>query len=226
MARWYSSEEGDPEISVVIPTYPASDHRSVCRSLAEEQTFDEFEIVVVDDASLDICEARNEGIAEADGSIVALTDDDVDPPSDWLATIWRLFQENDDLGLVEGRVEGGINYGGTGIYVGCNLAFRRSAALEIGGFNRDYAGWRDDTEFGWRMERESDRETAYCDDVRMVHPPFPRANLLASNEKLLKMQYPDRYRERLNHSPVQRLWRFGMRIGIVPFLNRIRNPSN
>lgn len=222
--RRYGRE--DPAISVVIPTYPESGHDRVRSALESRQTFEDFEIVIVDDGTLDICEARNAGIEAARAPFVALTDDDVAPPADWLATIHRALDANDDLGLLEGPVSGGINYDGTGIYVGCNLAFRRAAVMDIGGFDRRYAGWRDDTEFGWRMERDSEWATSYLSDMRMEHPPHARAELIPEHERRLKRNYPTRYEERLNGSIGKRLWRLGMRTRVVPLINRLRNASH
>lgn len=216
----------DPGVSVVIPTYPGSDHDRVCELLEAEQTLDGFEIVVVNDGDLDICEARNVGIERAEAPVVALTDDDVNPPIDWLSVIERTFAGDRGLGLLEGPVRGGINYDGTGVYVGCNLAFRRDAALAIGGFDTAYAGWRDDTEFGWRMERDSECAVAFEPEMRMSHPPYARAGYIQRNEERLRRQYPRRYEQRLNDSVGQRLWRLGMRTRVLPYINRLRNASH
>lgn len=221
--NWHQHE--DPCVSVVVPSYPASDHRPLCNHLEATQTFDAYEIVAVNDGALDICEARTEGIREAKADIIAITDDDCEPPDDWVESVWREFNADTELGLLEGRVEGGINYEGTHQYVGCNLAMRKAAALEIDGFDSRFAGWRDDTEFGWRMERETTWKTKYSDSVRMVHPPYPRSNIDVSLERLLRTEYPDRYEAHLNDSIGERLWRIGMRAGVVPFINRIRRPS-
>lgn len=184
----------DPMISVVVPTIPSNDHDAVVECL-ERQTIDDFEVFVVDDADLDICEARNAGIEAATGSIVALTDDDCRPDPDWLATIRNEFDADAALVCLEGAVTGGRSYDGTRRYVGCNLAFDREAALLVSGFNSAYAGWRDDTEFGWRMERDADGRCRYSNRVRMHHPPMPRASIDTDKENRLKHEYPNRYDE-------------------------------
>ncbi len=181
-----------PEISVVIPTIPENSHETVVECL-RSQTFDAFEVIVVDDATLDICEARNAGIRAADGETVALTDDDCRPPRDWLSRIAAAFEADPDLVCLEGAVDGGRTYDGERRYVGCNLAFDRETALSVGGFRSTFAGWRDDTEFGWRMERDADGRCAYRDEVRMHHPDQPRATLDEALEARLKREYPDRY---------------------------------
>lgn len=213
----------DPAISVVIATIPANDHATVCSNL-QNQAFDgEWEIIVVNDLDLDRCEARNVGLMEARGEIVAFTDDDTEPPTDWLQAIAAAFTSNPELVCLEGRVTGGIKYGGSGRYVGCNMAVDRTAAISVGGWDSRYAGWREDTEFGWRLESRTDGDCEYHDEVVMVHPDIPRTTYERRQERLLKTEYPERYRERFDNTIVQRLWRYGQAVGIVPYVNRLRS---
>lgn len=219
--RWENSST--PAITAVVPTYPDNDHERVME-LLRRQRFDQgYEVVIVNDGSVDICEARNIGIEAARANIVAITDDDTEPPADWLQSIWDAFRRNPSAVCVEGSVEGGINYDGRRRYVGCNLAVDREAALAIGGFDPRYAGWRDDTEFGWRMESEADGACVYEASVQMVHPSHPRSAMVPSLERQLEKEYPDRYGAVMNGNIVGRVWRLGQRIGVVPVLNRIRN---
>lgn len=183
-----------PRISVVVPTLPSNDHDEVIDRL-RRQTHDDFEVIVVNDAALDICEARNEGIEAAAADIVALTDDDCLPEPDWLEAIDTEFVDDEELVCLEGAVHGGRTYDGGRRYVGCNLAFTREAALSVGGFRSDYAGWRDDTEFGWRMERDVNGRCRFSKHVRMHHPPLPRANIDTEKETRLRREYPNRYEE-------------------------------
>lgn len=182
----------EPRVSVVIPTLPGRDYDGVVAAL-RDQTAEAFEVLVVEDGSLDICEARNEGIRAAGGDVVALTDDDCRPPADWVATVASAFERHPEAVCVEGPVRGGRTYGGERMYVGCNLAFDRSTALDAGGFRSEYAGWRDDTEFGWRMESRG--ECRYVEGMAMAHPPATRASIDAGTERRLRREYPDRYEE-------------------------------
>ena len=184
----------DPDVSVVIPTIPKNSHEQVVDDL-RNQTYDEFEVLVVNDDTLDICEARNAGIEEANADIVALTDDDCRPSVDWVSNVAQAFNHQSDLVCLEGAVRGGREYDGTRKYVGCNLAFERDVALSVGGFDSTFAGWRDDTEFGWRMERDADGLCAFQPEVEMVHPEKPRASIDESREVALKNHYPERYNE-------------------------------
>jgi glycosyltransferase involved in cell wall biosynthesis len=185
-------ESAEPRVSVVIPTLPANDHDRVVADLREQTTRD-FEVLVVDDASLDICEARNAGIEAASADVMALTDDDCRPPPEWVARADEAL--SDDAVCVEGRVEGGRTYRGEGKYVGCNLAFDRKTALAAGGFRSEYAGWRDDTEFGWRMEESG--PCRYDPNLVMSHPDRTRASIDDEKEARLRREYPTRYEERI-----------------------------
>lgn len=211
----------DPDVSVVIPTIPASDHEAVVEAL-RAQTADAFEVLVVNDDALDICEARNAGIDAAEADIVALTDDDTEPPADWVETIIDTFEERPELVCIEGPVVGGLSYDGTRRYVGCNVAFRREAALEVGGYDSEYAGWRDDTEFGWRMEKHG--PCAYVESLVMNHPPRPRSTIDRELEAKLQAEYPERYEEVLvPDTLLGRLNDWLWRHGVWDAVDRIRH---
>ncbi|WP_458188193.1 glycosyltransferase family 2 protein [Haladaptatus sp. NG-WS-4] len=212
----------EPKISVVIPTLPTNSHEEVVAFL-ESQTFNAFEVLIVNDATLNICEARNVGIEAANANIVALTDDDCRPGSDWLSNIANEFETYPNLVCLEGRVDGGRTYEGARKYVGCNLAFKRSVALEAGGFDSNYAGWRDDTEFGWRMERDADGDCRYSDRVRMVHPELPRATIDGAIESRLRAAYPDRYENIIvPDTTIGRINDWLWRNGVWDFVDTIR----
>lgn len=213
----------EPAISVVIATIPANDHTTVCSHLENQAFAGEWELIVVNDANLDRCEARNVGLMEAASDIVAFTDDDTQPPTDWLQSIVDVFASNPELVCLEGRVTGGIEYAGEGRYVGCNMAVDRTAAIGVGGWDRRYAGWREDTEFGWRLEAETAGDCEYHDEVLMVHPDIPRTTYDRHQERLLKSEYPERYRARFDNTLLERLWRYGQAVGVVPYVNRLRS---
>lgn len=219
--RWQSGPS--PDLSVVIATIPETEHEDVVAKLKDQSFSGEWEIVVVvDDEPTDRrCEARNIGLREAEADIVAHTDDDVVPPHDWLENVYAAFE--DDVICVEGRVEGGLQYTGTGLYVGCNLAVRRDEALRVGGWDEEYAGWRDDTEFGWRLEERGEGRCRYCDDMVMRHPPEPRTVFRADQERKLRETYPDRYRERILGSWRKRVLLFLQKRGWDRYVLRLVN---
>jgi GT2 family glycosyltransferase/DNA-binding beta-propeller fold protein YncE len=116
--------------------------------------------------------ARNVGLAEATGEIVAYTDADTRVDPDWLTYLVQPFLTSDVVG------SGGPNVvpaddppiaqciarapgGPTHVLLddriaehvpGCNMAFRRDALLAIGGFNPIYLRAGDDVDVCWRLQ--------------------------------------------------------------------------
>ena len=123
-----------PFISVIVPTYNGvNDLRDLLDDLLR-QTYDNYEILVIDNNSIDgtieylqgiiktarrirfLQETRqgkpfalNTGIAEASGELFAFTDQDCRVPSDWLQSIVDVFQDTgaDGVGgIVEMDLQG------------------------------------------------------------------------------------------------------------------------
>lgn len=117
------------QISVIIPTYNRRKILSECLGELEGQSFskEEFEVIVVDDASRDRtyelvgsfghrlniryfrqeknrgpAAARNVGIKEAKGEIIAFLDDDCLPDKDWLANISGIFKSAENIEIIQG----------------------------------------------------------------------------------------------------------------------------
>lgn len=180
----------DPLVSVVIPTIP--DYELKTLSALQNQTEDRFEVVVVSDASLDRCEARNRGMEEADAEIIAQTDDDCYPPKDWVEQICRFFEESPEMVLLEGPLD--VVQLPPRRYIGANMAYRREAALQIGGFDSEFAGWRADTDFGWRMEDEySVDRCSHYPELEVVHDGPTRTHVNREKEQKFRTRYPRRY---------------------------------
>lgn len=210
----------DPTVSVVVPSVPSHDHARVVECLREQSLSDPYEVLVVNDADLDRCQARNRGLDAARSDVVAFTDDDCLPPSDWLAAVRSAF-DDPELVCLEGPVRGGSRYDGTRRYLGCNVAVRREAALAAGGYRSEYAAWREDTEFGWRMERRG--RCRYDEAMRMWHPTVPRTPLDPATERRLSEEYPDRYAAVVGTGLLDRLYRRARAVGLTAAVNRVRN---
>lgn len=194
-----------PSASVVIPTLPSRDHSSIVESL-RKQTAEKFEVILVNSDELDVCEARNAGIVEADSDIILLTDDDCYAPDTWVETARSRF-ENDDIVLLEGAID--VHSPGPRHYIGANLGIDREAARQIGGFDSRFAGWRDDTEFGYRMESAFGLDAVrYDPDWEMLHPGQFGSRRKLLNEMRFKLLYPKRMHDLITtpDEPLRKLY--------------------
>ncbi|WP_251328959.1 glycosyltransferase family A protein [Haloplanus pelagicus] len=219
----YVRRATDPAVSVVVPSVPTYDHDPTMACL-QAQTFDDpYEILLVDDGTVDRSTARNRGLEAASADVVALTDDDTRPPADWLATARAAFEADPDLICLEGPIYGGCRSFGPRHYVGCNLAVRRAAALDVGGFRSAFSEWREDVEFGWRMEAEATGRCRFEESFRMCHPSVPRTAFDPALERRLKREYPDRYDEVMDATVGRRLYRRARAVGLTQPIQRIGN---
>jgi GT2 family glycosyltransferase/sugar lactone lactonase YvrE len=182
-----------PQVSVIVCAYNAADTIEDCLTALERQSYPDYEIIVVNDGSRDatgtiarrhpnvrtidipnggLSAARNVGLAEATGTIVAYTDADTRADRDWLTFLVQPFLTSDVVG------SGGPNVvppddppaaqyiarapgGPTHVLLddriaehvpGCNMAFRRDALVSIGGFNPIYLRAGDDVDVCWRLQ--------------------------------------------------------------------------
>ena len=117
--------------------------------------------------------ARNTGLFAATGEIVAYIDDDAYPDADWLKYLAAAFLETPFVGVGgpnlppcgDGWVADCVaNSPGGPIHVlltdreaehipGCNMAYRKSALLEIGGFDERFRIAGDDVDACWSLQK-------------------------------------------------------------------------
>lgn len=164
------------EVSVIVPTRnrPQDLRRCLEALAAQDFTAAGYEVIVCDDGSdedvrsvveevksegLNLryvrqpprgpAAARNLGIREARGRVVAMTDSDTLPDRVWLRKLYEALAAHPDAVAVEGKVyannegefdplgEGPTNFTG-GVYLTCNCAYRREALLRVGGFDETF----------------------------------------------------------------------------------------
>ncbi|HKK94313.1 MAG TPA: glycosyltransferase [Longimicrobiales bacterium] len=122
-----------PFVSVIVPTFRRPDRVKECVAALRQQDYpaDRLEVLIVDDGSPDPVEidgsvgsdgpgirlirqrnagparARNHGAAEAEGSVLAFTDDDCRPDPGWAAALVRALAE-EPLALTGGTTVNGL----------------------------------------------------------------------------------------------------------------------
>jgi GT2 family glycosyltransferase len=129
------------------------------------------DVRVVETENRGLACARNVGLSLAQGELVAYLDDDARPDPQWLTYLAEHFQTRDDAGVggpnvpvvEDGPVAHGVaNAPGGPTHVllddrhaehipGCNMAFRRSALEELGGFDPRFHAAGDDVDLCWRV---------------------------------------------------------------------------
>ncbi len=116
-----------PTVSVIIPVYNGEKYIKQCLDSLSMQTLpaEQYETIIVDngssDTSVQIAEsydvkllkeskrgsyaARNKGIKNSLGDIIAFTDVDCIAAKDWLEQAVKYYDDNNDVEIIAGRVE-------------------------------------------------------------------------------------------------------------------------
>jgi GT2 family glycosyltransferase/PAS domain-containing protein len=120
-----------------------------------------------------LSDARNTGLGAATGEIVAYLDDDAWPDPHWLKYLAATFARTNHVGVGGPNIpppgdgivaECVANSPGNPVHVlltdaeaehipGCNMAFRKSALVAIGGFDARYRAAGDDVDVCWRLQQ-------------------------------------------------------------------------
>lgn len=191
-----------PLVSVVVPTRNRAQLLGKLLHALDRQEYESFEVIVVDDASEDgtaavLAEwqrperrsfrlprawgsyrARNRGIEEARGTLVAFTDDDCLPEPRWLSSLVAMMAGSDVVGVqgvtlaqpgkvtpfthqIDARHPGPP-------YRTCNIAYRRSILEHLGGFDASLR-WYADNILGLRARKAG--TIAFAPEAIVLHPP-------------------------------------------------------
>lgn len=250
-----------PRVSVVVCSCNGARTLRDCLEGLLALDYPDYEVIIVDDGSRDgtgeiaaqfpfrlitsenrgLSSARNTGLEEATGEIVAYIDDDARPDSHWLQYLVRTFMEADWAAVggpnlapaTDGWIAACVdNAPGGPIHVllsdheaehipGCNMAFRRSALLEVGGFDPQFRVAGDDVDVCWRLQGRSLR-IGFSPSGLVWHRRrgSVRAYLAQQRgygeaEALLARKWPEKYSRAGHVSWSGRLYGSGLTRGVV-----------
>jgi glycosyltransferase involved in cell wall biosynthesis len=199
----------DPVLSVIIAAYNARDTIRQClRSLADQTVRSSLEVIVVDSSSdgtgsiiagefpwvrhfvfsqRKYCgDARNMGLTEARGRIIALTDADCMPRKNWAEEILRAHEKHAELGIGGAIANGNPeNLVGWGAYfceftawmpgntaglqtdiAAANMSYKREVFNRYGTFIP--GTYCSDTEFHWRI-RHAGLSLRFDPEIMVCH---------------------------------------------------------
>ena len=228
-----------PRISVIVCTCNGSATIKKCLKGISKLDYPNFEVIVVNDGSTDntaeivkgfnvklisttnygLSSARNTGMYNASGNIIAYIDDDAWPDPHWLQYIAHAYASSNHACIGGPNVspyEAGFistcvaNAPGGPVHVletdeiaehvpGCNMTFRKDALMKIGGFDPIFRCAGDDVDVCWRIQ-ESGRTIGFHPSALVWHQR--RESLKAywrqqkgygKAEALLEGKWPEKY---------------------------------
>jgi cellulose synthase/poly-beta-1,6-N-acetylglucosamine synthase-like glycosyltransferase len=235
-----------PFVSIIIPHFNDPVRLEHCLTRLNNQTYpaDRYEIIVVDNGSDQSPEgvtavsnhsrllfenkpssyaARNHGITEAHGEIIAFTDSDCLPELDWIEQGIRTITQDDQIGFIAGKVDvfpmdhkhptiveqyemlrafpiqefmERWHFGVT-----ANIFTWRNVFSEIGNFDEMLKSGGD-TDWCQRVYNAG-YKIAYADEVCVKHPALYSLESIYHRAQRWAGGLHDRYAE--NHPPVQYL---------------------
>ena len=201
------SPQDGPRASVVVATHNRPELLRTLLEAIRAQSMTDFQLVVVDDGSDDTtpnvaaladvvvrtdhvgpARARQAGWQVTDGPIIAFTDDDCRPQSQWLERLVETLEQG-DAGLAQGRTvprsDQADRHGPwsrtqhieteSGFYQTCNIAYTRTALEAVGGFHPAFSGPRtsgEDTDLAWRVKEQGYRSVFVAEAV-VEHEVWP-----------------------------------------------------
>jgi hypothetical protein len=183
-----------PFVSVIVCTFNGGRTLRECLSGLAHLSYPRYEVIVVDDGSTDdsaviarqfdvrlirtrnrgLSAARNSGMENARGEIVAYIDDDAWPDQHWLDYLVQSFAISKHVGVGgpnippgdDGRIAACVARapgGPTHVLIddqtaehipGCNMAFRIEALRAVGGFDERFRVAGDDVDVCWKLQQQ------------------------------------------------------------------------
>ncbi|WP_345947998.1 glycosyltransferase [Mucilaginibacter sp. PAMB04274] len=233
-------------VSVVIPTYRRPDLLLKCIGALCEQTLpkDQFEVIVVSDGPDSVTEhalenrpdtslnlhylpmpkkggpaaARNFGWQHAQGKLIAFTDDDTLPDSNWLTAYLQAWQ-GQTLAAFTGKVivplpphptDFALNTAGLekADFVTANCACTQASLKLIDGFDERFAmAWREDSDLHFKI-MQAGISLSKVEEAVIVHPVRQAAWGVSIREQkktlfnaLLFKKFPELYQQQIQAKP-------------------------
>ncbi|HEY0007278.1 MAG TPA: glycosyltransferase, partial [Tepidisphaeraceae bacterium] len=176
-------------------------------------------VVNIQQKNMGLSYARNVGMHAATGEIIVYTDSDCEADEDWLYYIALALTRSQHAGMggpnlipdegswiadCVGRSPGGPTHvmidDRTAEHVpGCNMAFYRWAAIDVGGFDSQFRAAGDDVDFIWRLQNNG-YSIGFAPAAQVWH--YRRNSVEAylkqqrgygTAEALLKYKHPDHF---------------------------------
>jgi GT2 family glycosyltransferase len=214
------------KFSVIINTYDRKDKLKKCIRRLEEQTYSDFEVIIVDQGEQDISHSefkvidsddkgpaygRNKGAKIAEGEKLAFTDDDCLPQQDWLEKASVEFEE--ELVGIEGKIEterGPRNeesFEKLHGFATANMFYTQEAFNKVGGFDEqiEIPPYREDTELAWRIMELGEIE--YSEEVVVEHPPKDEEKAWEAYKYdiLLYSKHPEKFMKFNENLPIREI---------------------
>jgi GT2 family glycosyltransferase len=231
------------EFSVIINTYDRKEKLQKCIERLEDQTYNDFEVIIIDQGNQDISHpefkiidsedegpayGRNMGAEIAEGEKLAFTDDDCLPTETWLEKASKELDE-DIVGL-EGRIEtekGPQNeqfFQKLHGFATANMFYTMEAFQKAGGFDEKIRvpPYREDTDLAWRVMQFGD--IGYSKEVVVEHPPKDEEKSWKAYKYdiLLYSKYPEKFMKFNENLPIREIPRAlpGWISGTIQFKER------
>jgi len=198
-----------PEVSVVVASVRRETRLAFLLEALAQQTLarERFEVIVVRgrrpaEPAADLAGSgatvierapagpsvlRNAGVAAARAPLVAFTDDDCRPATDWLERLveaarredgdfilqGRTEPDPDELGRLHGLARSQFIVGPSPWFEACNIAYPRVLFERLGGFDERFDGGGEDADLGLRATGAGARRV-YVDAARVWHAVHSR----------------------------------------------------
>ncbi|GIW77288.1 MAG: hypothetical protein KatS3mg104_2351 [Phycisphaerae bacterium] len=176
-------------------------------------------VINIQQKNMGLSYARNVGMHAATGEIIVYTDSDCEADEDWLYYLVLALKRSSHIGMGGPNLipdEGswiadcvGLSPGGpTHVMIndreaehvpGCNMAFYRYAALEVGGFDPQFRAAGDDVDFIWRLQQRgytigfSPAAQVWHYRRNSVEAYLKQQRGYGTAEALLKYKHPDHF---------------------------------